>query len=161
MTMVSLPNILFKIEGASKRLSDIEFLSIKEFEGKRVDDVNNGLDLVETATETDLVTQTATALHEMYLASATFIVSVTAASSPFDVTVRLYANNIVIETFVQTSIGLGQEFTYRFRSRGNKVEADDIIKITVQNSVGAVNRATTSYGKIELWQEETGISPQV
>ena len=49
--------------GAKKRLSDIEYLSIKEFDGKRVD-VDNSMSLNDTSTETDLVTQTASSGKE-------------------------------------------------------------------------------------------------
>ena len=144
-------------------MSDIEYLSIKEFDVKRVDK-NTTLDLSNSIVETDVVTQTAAGGKDMYLGEATCPMhgTDTEGGPPgFTATYRLFANGIEIETIqLFINIGTGQENQINFKTLGIKVAAGQIIKITVQHSL-AGGRSTHSEGKLVLWQEDTGTTPQI
>lgn len=163
MTMVSLPNILFRVR-AGKRLSDIEFLAIKDYgtdgtDSKRVD-VNAETALLATTTETDTATQTANIGKDMYLASASFEITLT-QNEPFDITMRLVVNGITVETIKRNQAALDVDFEYTFETKGVKVATGEIIKVTMQNGVDTGNTRSQAKVKLILWEENTGESPQI
>lgn len=143
-------------------LSDMEFLSIKEFEGKRTD-VDAILTLNNTSTETDLATQTASVGKDMYLGEASIGGQVTniAGGALGGVTYILYANAVEIDRFRIEDPGLDEEWTHKFLTKGKKVGTTQIIKITAKNDNAGVNRTTTHQGKILLFEETTGETPQI
>jgi len=155
MTMVSLPNILFSIqEEASEDMSDIQFLSIKEFDGKlRSDEGSLG-----SGISGDLATLTANVGKDMYLGRAQITLrhfqSVSSTSNP---KVELSINGVVIEI---TEVALSNDFktiVYEFKNVGRRVLAGQIIKL---ESIHA-DVDLTIKGFIECWEEDTGESPQI
>lgn len=147
--------------GKKRKLSDIEYLSTKEFDNKRVD-VDNTLTLNNTSTETDLVTQTANAGKDMYLAGASIGGQAVTLSNPIGgVTYRLLANAVEIDRFRVEEPQLNEEWDYKFITKGVKVAAGQIIKITAKNDTAGINRITTHNGKELLFEEATGATPQV
>ena len=150
------------LKESKKRLSDIEFLAIKEFDGKRVD-ADAQTTVSNTTTETDVVTVTANTGKDMYLASATVHVNMS-VSQTFDATYRLYANGTVVDaayTKYLISSSDVQYYAIKFDTKGIKVAANQIIKITVQHSTATSTSVTVNAGKLVLWEEDTGNSPQV
>ncbi len=153
------------LKASGKRLSDIEYLSIKEFDGKRVDVTTTAsLTLSATSTETDLVTQTANTGKDMYLGEASFEIWDGGSASVVP-TIRLYINGVVKETSIlQLNVASTNAYESRtirtFSTKGLKVATGQIIKITVQND-GTASKITHSNGKLVLWEEDTGASPQV
>jgi len=147
--MESLPSILFKV-GKGRKLSDIEFLAIKEFDGKLKK--NEG---VKTTTG-DLATLTATSGKDMYIARAKITVyndgGGTGASQNV---VVLKINGIIIETS-GTRVNLTSE-SYEFKNMGHKVAATQIIKLEVIT----INAAISIEGFIECFEETTGETPQI
>jgi len=119
MTVVSLAQV------RRRKLGDIEYLSIKEFEGKRVDKHDN--QTLTTATETDLATQTASGGKDMYLASASFRIAVGFIGSP-TIIMRLFVNGVVVERYEINQIDDSEEVDYTFTTKGVKVETTQIIK---------------------------------
>ena len=93
MSIFGLPLYMFTVPEVDDEMGDIEYLSIKEFENKRVD-VNATLSLNNTSTETDLVTQTANTGKDMYLGAASFNGRITnqAGGELGSVTYVLYIN---------------------------------------------------------------------
>ena len=131
--------------GVKKRLSDIEYLAIKEFDGKLVHD-----DLVISAVG-DIATLTASSGKDMYLAAAK-IAGIEAVSGTN--VVLLKVNGTEVERFTHTGSG---SFQYEFKSIGLKVAATEIIKIewTVEGNTGTIG------GFIECIEEDTDASPQI
>lgn len=155
--MVSLPNILFQVGVKGRKLSDIEFLSIKEFEGKVRSDESR------RTTVGDLATLTANSGKDMYLATAK--VNMTGNFSlNASCTVKLSINGIVIETAAFLSSGgtldLAAEgllqYEYEFKNIGRKVAATQIIKLEVTAEIDIIVE-----GFIECFEEDTGNSPQI
>ena len=149
--------LLFNKKG--KKLSDIEYLAIKEFGGKlRHDDGTQ-----PSSTTGDLGTLTANTGKDMYLAKAK--VSVVAASSGtgMNVEIELVINGTVRETFVATTKSTTQIAAsgvmsqgFEFALTGIKVAAGEIMKLEVTTNSGAI-----CWGTIECWEEDTGASPAV
>lgn len=136
------------------KLSDIEYLSIKEFGGKRVD--VDAQQSVATTTETDLSTQTANASKDMYLGNASGSFKKGTATTT-TIELRLYANAVLIEE-LELYVGVNGFGTYEFKTKGIKVDATQIIKITVkQDNANAIIHNS----KLVLWEEDTGDSPQI
>jgi len=131
-----------------KRLSDIEFLSIKEFDGKLVKN-----DSVRT-TVGDLATLTASSGKDMYVGTATI--------SGYDIVnnavsvVVLKINGTEVERFTHVASTEDNNFTYEFKTKG-KVAATEIIKIEwiTEGDTGTIA------GAIQCFEETTGASPQV
>lgn len=154
------PVIQFLKPRGGRKLSDIEFLAIKEFEGKRVDAYNEVVKT--TATEADLVTATAGTGKDMYLASAKASMTMGATGFQTLPTFRLYINGSVVEKFqvrdLDSSVHPETSEKYTFLTKGVKVDAGQIIKITVEQDT---TNSTTYHGKLILWEESDGESPQV
>lgn len=136
-----------------KKLSDIEYLSIKEFEGKTRQ--NNG---TRTTTGT-LATLTAAAGKDMYLAKAKVTVYDQDAGNTESADIELSFNGVVQET---VNLGGSTEtqgtFEYEFIITGLKVAAGQIIKLEV---VTIQATPFTIRGVIECWEEPTGETPQI
>ena len=93
------PWALFLKESGRRKLSDIEYLSIKDFGGKRVD-VYTETSVVNTATETDICTQTANTDKDMYLAKAQADGTASASTATDQCTIRLYVNGTKVEEHI-------------------------------------------------------------
>jgi len=142
-----------------KRLSDIEFLSIKEFDTKRVDVDGEDTNAADNTNE-DVVTQTANSGKDMYLGGAKFNVRVnTGGGSPWIYVVDLVINGVIEETYINATPPTGEDFEYTFLTKGVKVAATQIIKIQHRNATAS--KSTTCTGKLVLWEETTGASPAV
>lgn len=152
------PWLVFLKESGKKRLSDIEYLSIKEFGGKRVD-ADAETAITNTSTETDIVTVTASSGKDMYLAGAKMKSTGTVVTTT-NVTYRLFANGVELEKVTFTGEGPNSEQSFNFLTKGVKVAATQIIKLTGQNS-DATATTVTYFGKLILFEETTGESPAV
>jgi len=131
-----------------KRLSDIEYLAIKEFGGKL-----RQSDTPAKTTIGDLVTLTANTGKDMYLAKAKIQSHTTGVGS---LTVQLKVNTVPIEEFKMSVVAstLIQEF--KFVSSGFKVLAGEIIKLEV-----TVATNISVGGQLICFEENTGDTPVV
>ena len=138
-----------------KILSDVIALAKKAFEGKV--NVSQG----SQGTTGDIISITAGAGKDMYLAGAKFSASHTTSSV---IAVDLKVNNTTVETGrisfrVDISGGRnnagGAENSYEFITKGVKVEAGQTIKLEVITNSG--NK--TVEGTIHTWQEDNGVDP--
>ena len=141
--------------GAKKRLSDIEYLAIKEFDGKL-----RSAEGFLSATG-DLATLTATAGKDMYIARAkvVFFVNTGSAAGSVGDEVVLKINDVIVET-AKFSFGTnagGTTFEYEFKNVGQNVAATQIIKLEVIT----LDASTDVEGFIECFEETTGDSPAV
>jgi len=144
------------LKETGKRLSDIEYLAIKEFDGKLVEDEG----FVTSAG--DLATLTASAGKDLYLSSAKvvfFIDTVNNFSVADEVVLKI--NGTIKET-AKASLALGNiegtsTFEYEFKNIGQKVAATQIIKLEVITLDGDVSVE----GYIQGFEENTGESPAV
>ena len=142
------------LKESGKRLSDIEYLAIKEFGGKLVYNDNT------LTAAGDLATLTASSGKDMYLAFAQVNVSITTAGTR-TITVTLNVDTVVQDTVFFTLLsGSGSEGdgwkSYKFPI-GFKVAATKVIKLEVT----AQDSGITSYGEIQCIEETTGESPAV
>ncbi len=137
-----------------RKLSDIEYLSIKEFDGKLVQ--NDG---VLTGATGDLCTLTASSGKDMYLASASLWFSYASASGSSSPDFVLYVNGVEIERAEPNSIGAPHRDLnlVEFKSKGFKVAAGQIIKIAAETDMGDVNAS----GELICFEETTGDTPAV
>jgi len=142
------PWIPFLKEGG-KRLSDIEYLSIKEFDGKLVQN-----DAQTRTTTGDLCTLTASSGKDMYLAKAKIQGKTTATNSA--VTIQLKVNGVVFEELILLDLAVGDPVEFEFVSVGFKVAATQIIKLEVT----AITTISVN-GQLICFEEDTGASPAV
>ena len=158
------PWIPFLKERAGGKLSDIEFLAVKDFDGKLVK--NEG---VKSATG-DLATLTASSGKDMYVARAKVSFtpsSIGTGSGEGNAIVKLKINGTVVETAryswsarsTSTSNFGAANFAedYEFKNIGHKVAATQIIKLEVVTLTGNTN----AEGFVECFEETTGETPQV
>lgn len=150
MSIISLPNILFSIPRGASKLSDIEFLAIKEFDGKLVTNENT------RTTIGTLCTLTAQAGKDMYIARAGF--TGTGGSSSSKVKIELQADGVVLETALLTVDANSGEnpLDFKFSNIGYKVATSQIIKLEIVSIT-----STTVEGFVECWEEYTNATPQV
>ena len=152
------PWILFLSPRGGRKLSDIEFLSIKTFGSKIVTDEN------PLSTTGDLATLTASSGKDMYLAAAkvVFYMNATDGQSTGD-QVDLLVNGTVVETarasLARSSGITGADSTvvYEFKNVGLKVAATQIIKLEVI----AIDATTDVEGFLTCFEEATGESPAI
>lgn len=142
------------VKKAGNDMGNIEYLAIKEFDGKLKSD--EGL----ATSPGDIATLTAAGGKDMYLASAkcVFYTNPAAGFSTADEAV-LKVNGVIKETVKYsqlTAVGNGT-FEYEFKNIGHKVATTEIIKIEAI----AVDTDTEIEGFIECFEEETGASPQI
>ena len=149
------------LKRSGKKLSDIEYLAIKEFDGKlrRADGAIN-----DATVATDLVSITANAGKDMYLASAKVMVRCDNNVILTLLAAELIVNGVTIETvrpYSDTGGGSGAAFlhfpAHKFTTVGIKVAATQIIKIRVTNTT--VNFDWN--GHLEVFEEDTGSSPAI
>ncbi len=140
-------------------MGDIEYLAIKEFDGKLRSDEG-----FLSATG-DLATLTANTGKDMYLARAkvTYFSNDVNAANDIAAEIVLKINGTIIETVKNTwTVGTTSDggeltFDYEFKNTSHKVLAGQIIKLEVI-SIGA---ETDVEGFIECFEEDTGDSPQI
>lgn len=158
MSIHGLPLILFNV--GRKKLSDIEYLSIKEFDNKLRND--EGL-LSATGT---LATLTANTGQDMYIARAqvVFFINAGGANTSFADAVELRINGTVVETatssfgvFSGSGVGGNSVLVYDFKNIGHSVAAGQIINLEVTTLSSVVDVE----GFIECFEEPTGTTPQV
>jgi len=137
-------------------MSDIQYLAIKEFDGKLRSD--EGF----LSAPGDLATLTANTGKDMYLARAqiTYFGNKTAGSSIADQVV-LKINGTIVETskatLANTTSAIQTTFTYEFKNIGQKVAAAQIIKLEVIT----LDVDTDVEGMIECFEEDTGATPRL
>lgn len=135
------------------KLSDIEFLAIKEFGGKLRQNDN------VRATTGDGATLTANTGKDMYLAYAQATCYATTPTSAAFATVTLNINGVVYETWNWQSgpntAGAKIEGSFKF-SVGYKVATTQIIKLEVTSDTNA-----TVSTAIQCFEEDTSGSPQI
>ena len=142
-----------------KKLSDIEYLSIKEFDSKLR--TNEGSVVSTTG---DLATLTATAGKDMYLAKAKISAEFIPAGATNDtLIVELKVNGVITETYrgQATHSGSGAALhsdSYEFVNIGQKVLATEIIKLEV---ITNQNNNWRIEGTIVCFEEDTGASPAI
>ena len=143
-----------------KKLSDIEYLAIKEFEGKLVYDDG------QVTTTGDLATLTASSGKDMYIAKAKVsVMPNTLASGLSPYLVELKINGVTEESFngvmeADTGVDYAEQGNrqYEFINIGRKVAATQIIKLEVITNTG---NDQTFEGSIVCFEETTGESPAV
>lgn len=160
------PWITFVKKAAEKkRLSDIEFLAIKEFGGKIV--TNDGSATGATGNAAIL---TASSGKDMYLAKAMIMVTANSLtlSKQGIVTVVLNVDTAPKETvkiaikFGDTTVAAGrgggaQAISHQFNVQGLKVAATKIIKIEVTVAATDID----VFGSLVCFEEPTGGDPAV
>jgi len=140
-----------------RELSDIEFLSIKESEGKVRSDEGT---LVASG---DLAILTANAGKDMYLGTAKCTFQGSAGTGIESAQLELLINGVPIEKVSFLSEAAGGDsavmltFNYEFKNIGRKVTTGQIIKIEITSVSGTVSLR----GFIECFEEDTGVSPQI
>jgi len=147
------------LKRAGKRLSDIEYLAIKEFDSKLVENESTQ----GTGATGDLGTLTASSGKDMYLASAKCSFQA-ATNAGGKAQVELKVNGVIKETAVLhvvsssgTANGKGsQSMEYEFKNIGQKVAATQIIKLEVISNTTAIVE-----GYVQCFEEDTGASPAV
>ena len=156
--MSYLLSILFNKLHGKKRLSDIEYLAIKEFGSKLRQ--NDG---EQDGSSGDLATLTANTGKDMYIANAHANASMnTGASNPSGtITVVLKINAVIVDTvkFVfrldsGSIVPTFQRWDFPF---GFKVSAGQVIKIEVTTGDAQVYCA----GSLTCFEEDTGVSPAI
>ncbi len=146
------------VRAAFDEMSDIQFLAIKEFNGKLVED--EGGQAVNTTG--DLATLTADTGKDMYLGKAHASVSLDGLGTTAGVgTIVLKVNGLVKDTWNFALLaGSGEAGTtmddHEFLI-GFKVVTGQIIKL--ECTVAGTDVLTQ--GQIECWEESTGQSPQI
>jgi len=129
-------------------VSDIEYLAVKEKEGKLVQNDGN------RTTTGDLCTLTASSGKDMYFASAKINAKVTGTAAAL--TVTLDVNGSVIETALIPLATALPWADYEYISKGFKVAATQIIKLEVT----AINN-TEVQGELVCFEETTGDDPRL
>jgi len=158
------PWLPFLFEGGKKRLSDIEYLSIKENLGKRVDVKLDRLGVSQTfGGQVDLLVGTAGVgpNKDMYLAGASFSMGVTAETGGgHSVEIRLFANGVFLEGYIRRDVADEEEWDFVFKTKGIKVASNQEIKITIEFS-DDTNFAVLCWAQIMLFEEDPGATPAV
>jgi len=149
------------LSGGRKRLSDIEYLSIKEFGGKRVDAV----DEITTASssDVDLVSVTTNSGKDTYLASATVEMSMLAGSVNNQKQILTLLNNgSVVETqivFIDSVDGTNNTLMkVEFKKIGEKILESDVVKIVVNQGAA---KSCIFNSRLIMFEETTGESPAI
>ncbi|HDY86532.1 MAG TPA: hypothetical protein ENH82_00270 [bacterium] len=134
-------------------MSDIEFLTIKEFDGKLRSDEG------PLSVAGDLATLTANSGKDMYIATAkvTYFSNNVGTASGTVTEVVLKLNGVIKETSKYTVNTGSEPLVYEFKNIGQKVAATQIIKLEV---IG-IDVDTDVEGFIECFEEATGDNPAV
>jgi len=134
-----------------RKLSDIEYLSIKEFDGKLVKNMG-----AQRTTAGTLATLTASSGKDMYLARASVALHYDGTGTPGTV-IELQINGTAVETLDYDARNIGNEqFTHYFTNIGHKVAATQAIRIEVISTANTVIE-----GFVECFEETTGDSPAI
>ena len=143
-----------------KKVSDIEFLAVKEFDGKLVHNKN------ERDSTGDGAILTATAAHDLYLAEAKVMFSVPGTTSVAgEARAELFINGtaedeVYVKFTGQISGGSGGgvwSINHKFALKGRKVLATQIIKIVVTEISTSIRCNSTLIG----FEELTGVDPRI
>lgn len=150
-----IPLLVTRLIAQGGVLSDIEFLSIKEFEDKVRSDEGT------LSTTGDLATLTANVGKDMYIASAKVVFYVLASAFEVNNQVALKINGVTIE-IARAALAMGSNggtssIVYEFKNIGHKVTTGQIIKLEVLN----LNTDVDVVGFIECFEEDTDATPQI
>jgi len=142
--------------GAVAELSDIEYLSIKEFDGKLRSDEGSA------TTPGTLATLTANTGKDMYIARAKITFFGDSQDPAIGDTVELQLNGVTIETSpatLQMATGANNvtPHTYSFENIAHRVTTGQVIRLQVT----ILDVQTTVEGFIECFEEDTGTSPAI
>ncbi len=153
------PVITF-LQPRRKKVSDIEFLAVKESQGKLRTNTNTRTTTGDGAT----LTAGASPDKDMYLARA--VVTINTPNSTFNgsCTAELFVNGVVVDQthYVvagQISGGSGgivTSFVYEF-IRGLKVTTGQIIKIVITEDVVSIQAEST----LVVFEEDPGVDPRI
>ena len=138
-----------------RKVSDIEFISYKSFQGKTRE--NSSIRI----SAGDLATLTAAVGKDMYLAKAKIVFTGSVGVDTWSGQVALKYNGVTVETaiYVETSgtaaAGVQTTWEYQFVIL-KKVTTGQIIKLEVT----AISNATVS-GTIQVFEENTGGDPRI
>jgi hypothetical protein len=149
-----------------RRISNIEFLAIKRFEGKLRDtgDPNPTCNEGNRTSVGDLASVTAGTGKDLYLATAKISWRGNDDTADNAVTIELKINGNVVETYQGRKGVVGTPSTtmsmqgdnYEFKSVGHKVDATQVIKLEVTGATNALIE-----GEIQCWDETDGETPQI
>ena len=155
--MAMLPLLAARIVEADDDMGDLEYLAIKEHEGKLRSD-EGFADVLG-----DMATLTANVGKDMYLATAKCMVRLLTETGINQWRVELKVNGNTIETahglFKGSGTNNNSNLTqdYEFKNIGHKVLAGEIIKLEVTQ----INTVQTQIeGEISCFEENTGVSPK-
>ena len=157
MSQQIMPNVSLgavEVIAAASDMGNIEYLAIKEFEGKLRSD--EGIAVAAG----DMATLTATAGKDMYLAAAKCVIHTTpfgGASSNDQIVLKVNGVDIEKVKYSQLSSVGNATFEYEFKNIGHKVGPGQIIKMEALT----IDPDTEAEGFIECFEEDTGTSPQV
>jgi len=151
--IIPIVSIVSGVEGvADDEMSDIQFLAIKEFEGK-----TRKLDGTATGNGT-LVTLEAGSAKDMYLAGAKVNVFDENVVNVSRGTISLTINNVVEEICELGGTSNTQgSFPYSFKLKGIKVTTGQVIKLEITDFEGT----PAFFGVLHCWEEDTDASPQI
>ncbi len=151
---------LVHLVGKGKRLSDIEYLAIKEFDGKLVTNTGEQAD----GGTGNTATLTASSGKDLYLAKASVTVRLDALSSLIVGEITLVANSVVIDRWEFSALNEGStsasaafDLQHDFTVAGIKVAATQTIVIDVVASNADFDITGTLVGI----EETTGASPAI
>ena len=148
------------LKGGRRKLSDIEYLAIKEFGGKLKTDYG----VTSGTTAQDIATLTASTGKDMYLASAKISIRC-GSSNNSNASAELIVNGVTVAEyrggFMSNATGANAGATsadnFEFAIKGVKVAASQIIKIRATT----IGTAITIAGELVCFEESTGISPKI
>ena len=136
-------------------MSDIQYLAIKEFNGKRAD---KDVSITKTGPQTDsvVIAQTATPGHDLYGVSVHIVYFNETGLNATIENFKIRQNGVTIKEIDNPSSESGQ-ITYDFDSI--KVAAGQDIDVVVSQSGGTLN--TRYIAEMIMWEEDTNATPQI
>ncbi len=143
-----------------KRLSDIEYLAVKEFGGK----LKHNEGALAAATTGTLATLTVTNGQDGYLAQAQIAVhSSTGVAGSYKAELQAEQSNgvfTIVDTFViqRSSTNAVTQATYQFRNIGHKIVGDGNT-LVFRIEVITAGAGLSAEGNISAFEETTGDSP--
>ncbi len=157
MSIFGLPLILFQIPSgavfADDEMSDFQFLAIKAFLNKLVD---NTVIITTTGVPIDLAALTAAGGKDLYLAKAKVKMS-TGSSSALNATIAILVNGVEKDRVALKIDGSPvSNDKHEFILSGVKVTTGQVIKLRAISNDSAIVISSTITG----WEEDTNATPQ-
>lgn len=159
MSIFGLPLILFKV--GVEDMSDIQFLAIKEFDGKRTDIIQAATNISSSSVETTIASHIANTGKDAYFVNNVQISLTKSAGNSFSTTLRLHINNVLYDSRFKSFMNSGETVIITFPTNNIKFEAGQEFKITAQHDNGGVLREINYISNAILFEEDVGNSPQI